>query len=326
MSRWIRNAGLVLMPALLLSVALLGCSGDKKKEGGKKGGEEGKKDGDGEPAAGEMKPVKVGKNVIAGVVKLGKEDPDYDKLEADLKKKIDAKPEYKTACKEAYNQTLWIVDKDTRGVKNVVVWLMPEKDGQFFDVEELAKKISSKDKEVVLDQPHCHFEPRVLVLFPDYIDPKKPEEDGAVNYVSTGQKFYAVNPASIPHNTKVQPPQGAGSAMSKVVPKSTKEKPTEGIDVSAATKIRPYDISKGPIKIACDIHPWMEGAAWAFPHPLATTTDKKGNFEIKHVPDSGKVRIFVWHEKAGFVNEGGNKGEVIDVSDAKKNFTINDVK
>ena len=42
--------------------------------------------------------------------------------------------------------------------------------------------------------------------------------------------------------------------------------------------------------------------------------------------DSGKVRIFVWHEKAGFVNEGGKNGQVIDVSDAKKNFTINDVK
>src|SRR5262249_31740392 len=100
----------------------------------------------------------------------------------------------------------------------------------------------------------------------------------------------------------------------------------KGIDVSAATSIHPYNVSKGAIKISCDIHTWMEGAAWALPHPLAKVTDDKGHFEIKNVPDKGKVRIFVWHEKAGFVNEGGNKGKVIDVSDATQNFTINDVK
>jgi len=247
-------------------------------------------------------------------------------LNADLKAKIDAKPKDKAACEEAYKQTLWLVDKDTQGVQNVVVWLMPEKDDQFFDVEELAKKMGGKDKEVVLDQPHCHFEPRVLVLFPDYIDPKQPGTADDPNYVKTGQKFYAITPASIEHNTKVQPPQGAGSGMSKVVPRSTQKDPTKGVDVSAATGIRPYNISKGSIKIACDIHPWMEGAAWALPHPLAKVTDKRGDFEIKNVPDSGKVRIFVWHEKAGFINEGGNKGQLIDVSDAKKDFTINDVK
>src|SRR5690348_7624435 len=62
MSRWIRNAGLVLMPALLLSMALLGCSGDKK--GGDKKGDE--KKGDGETPAGAMKKVSVGKGTIAG--------------------------------------------------------------------------------------------------------------------------------------------------------------------------------------------------------------------------------------------------------------------
>src|SRR5262249_18576677 len=257
MNRWTRNAGLVLMPALLLSVALLGCSGDKKKPGdGKKGDETTKGGGDG--VAGGMKPVKGGKNGISGVGKLRKEDPPCKDLNTELKKKIDAKPEHKAACAKAYEQTLWLVDKD-RGVQNVAVWLMPEKEGEFFDVKELAEKKKGFEPVVALDQPHCHFEPRVLVLFPGYIDPAKPGTEDEPNYVRTPQKVYVVNPMTIQHNTKfLARAQGAGQDMSKVIEHSTKDKPEEkGTDITKETKLHPYDPTKGPIQIACDIHSWM---------------------------------------------------------------------
>ena len=51
----------------------------KKKE--RKGGDDATKDSD--AAAGEMKLIKVGTKTISGTVKLGKEDPDYAKLNAD---------------------------------------------------------------------------------------------------------------------------------------------------------------------------------------------------------------------------------------------------
>ncbi|MBI1918608.1 MAG: hypothetical protein HYS12_28275 [Planctomycetes bacterium] len=326
MSRWARTAGLVLMPVLLLSVALLGCSGDKKKGGdGKK--EDTKKD-DGEPPAGAMTPVKVGANSIAGTVKLKEGvEPDYDALNADLKKRID-KNTNRAACKEAYQQTAWIVDKSSRGVKNVAVWVMPEKETEFFDVKELAEKKQGFEPVVVLDQPHCHFEPRILVLFPGYVNPANPGDASSPNYLKSGQLCYAVNPeTSISHNTKLSIPFGGGQDANKTLTHSTKSQPEKGgFNLTAEGKLKPYDLSKGPIKISCNIHDWMEGAAWSLPHPLGTTTNEQGAFKIQNVPDSGKVRIFVWHEKAKFVNKGGKEGEVIDVKDAKQDFTIADVK
>src|SRR5262249_53750385 len=149
MSRWTRTAWLVLLPALLVSVALLGCSGDKKKGGG-----EGKKEGDGkkEDKGGggdeDMKPVAVGSGIMTGTVTL-KEGvkPHIDELKAELKRKIE-KSKDKNACKEAYEQTTWLVDKN-RNVQNVVVWIMPEKETQFFDAKELALKKKDFDEVVV---------------------------------------------------------------------------------------------------------------------------------------------------------------------------------
>ncbi len=283
----------------------------------------------GPAAADDLKPVKVGSGVLTGTVKLKEGvEPDYAALNAELKRKID-KNTHKKACKEAYEQTVWLVHKDSRGVKNVAVWLMPEKDNQFFDVKELAEKKKGFEPIVVLDQPHCHFEPRVVVLFPAYIDPTKPKtEDEELNYVRTAQKFYAVNPADIVHNTKLLVPRGGGKSVGVVVPKSTKAKPEEGVDLTTLSNLRPYDLSKGPIHIVCDIHDWMYGSAWALPHPLATTTNEKGQFKIANVTDHGKVRIFVWHREAGFINEGGKDGQVIDLTDLTKgrNFTITGTK
>jgi len=284
----------------------------------------------GTAAADDLKPVKVGNGVLTGTVTLkeGLKLP-IDELNADLKKKID-KNTNKNACKEAYQQRIWLVDRDSRGVQNVAVWIMPEKDNQFFDVKELALKRRGFDPVVVLDQPHCVFEPRIVVLFPAYIDPTRPKlEKEELHYVRTTQNFYAVNPAEIKHNVKLTFPTPAGGKnVNQVVDKSTKAKPEKGLNLTEQSGLRPYDITKGPIQIACNIHDWMECYAWALPHPLAAVTNAKGQYKIANVPDSGKVRIFVWHERAGFINEGGDAGQVIDLRDVTKgrNFTITGTK
>jgi len=315
-----------------VSVALLGCSGDKKGKGGGGGGG-GKTGGGGGDETSKLEPVKVGSATLSGTIKLDKGVPLKERiktLEANLKEKIDKEPKYKKPCERAYKQTSLLVDDDSRAVKNVVVWLMPEKDEQFFDAKDLAGKMKAEDKVVVLDQPHCQFEPRVLVLFTHYIDPGKPKtEEGEVNYVKTGQKFYAINPTTLEHNTKLIVPSGGGDSRSSVVPKeTTKKDPEKGLDLTKMSDLRPYDLSKGEIRLACDIHGWMSGAAWNLPHPLADVTNDKGEYKIKNVPDSGKVRIFVWHEEAGFINDGGNAGQVLDLKskDTKQDFTISKLK
>ena len=94
-----------------------------------------------------------------------------------------------------------------------------------------------------------------------------------------------------------------------------------------------------PILIRCNIHPWMDAYARVVDTPYyaiskSDTLDGKnkvdkdspefGTYEIKNVP-AGKVRIFVWHERAGWLNKEQGMGEVIEVKAAEattKNFEL----
>jgi hypothetical protein len=51
-----------------------------------------------------------------------------------------------------------------------------------------------------------------------------------------------------------------------------------------------------PMKIGCDIHPFMAMYVCALDHPFYAVTDAAGSFEIKKLPP-GKYTLGVWHEK-----------------------------
>jgi hypothetical protein len=67
-----------------------------------------------------------------------------------------------------------------------------------------------------------------------------------------------------------------------------------------------------PIKLNCDIHPWMKCYVMVFDHPFFATTDKDGKFEIKGVP-AGPQNLVVWQEKVGYVTPGAGRGMMIEV-------------
>jgi hypothetical protein len=307
MNPWARRAWFVLTPALVLSITLLGCSGDKDKKGdGKKPKTEKKDTG---PAGG-LQAIKLGNGVITGKVTLKGAEPDYAALDAAMTKQVELSTD-KMACKVAEKQQQWMVDKETKGVKFVAVFLKPvDVKAQFFDVSGLVKDKKGFDPMVIIDQPHCQFEPRVVTVFPVYIDPAKPSR----NYLKakpTEQKFYVINSSPLKHNSKWP----GGSILLNTVPKEHPEK--GGLDLTE--KVTPsYDM---PVPISCDIHKWMQAYAWALPHPLAAVTNDKGEFKIENVPVGTKIRIVLWHEGA-WVN--GKDGEEIELKDSKleKNFNI----
>jgi len=316
MNRWARNLGLVLTPALILSVALLGCSGDKEKGKTTKS----KEKTEDEEVAGKLKAIKTGSGVLTGKVTL-KEGvdltSDIETITASLKKQI-ADNKNKDVCEQASKQKTWLVDKDSRGVKNVFVWIKPEnEDEQFFDVKELAEKQKGFKPILVLDQPHCAFDPRALVLFPAYIDPGKASKG---EIVRTKQKLYVINPYGIEHNTKWEVRTEAGKSGNLVVPKSTQQDPQAGLDMTDLGRFK--GSYKEPVEIHCNIHPWMTAYAWAFPHPYAAVTNDKGEYTIENLPTGVKVRVVAWHEGPRWINGGGD-GEVIDLSEKNtKNFEI----
>ena len=72
-----------------------------------------------------------------------------------------------------------------------------------------------------------------------------------------------------------------------------------------------------PVKIECNIHPWMNGWVRVFNHPYFAVTDEHGNFELKNVP-AGQFRVVVWHGSGGFLGGAdGRDGQVVIIDAGK---------
>ncbi len=308
-----------VVPALLVSLALVGCGGKEEKgTEGKPPADSGKRGGS--PSGGALKAIEPGKGTLSGKVVLEGAKPDFKKLTDDLLNAIKTKKDDEAYClKSPEDQRIeqeWRVG-DNNGVGNVYVWIEPASRNEYFKIDEA--QLKALPKEVTMDQPFCAFVPHCVVLFPMYQDPKSAKK----KLIETGQKFIVKNDATISHNTKM----GGGAENPEV---------NETLPPKKDFKPQVFNPSKEPITIRCNIHTWMSASARAFSHPYATLTlvpgdpkagkpdakdPKYGTYEIKNVP-AGKVKVFAWHEKAGYLGKGPG-GEEIDLKDGAntKDFT-----
>jgi hypothetical protein len=224
--------------------------------------------------------------VLTGKVTIEGDRPDLNKLNEELRKLMKAKDEdhclAAKATEDEKSQQAWKID-DKGGVGNVFVWIAPTR-GQQFKVD-MSKK--TWPEKVVMDQPHCAFVPHALVVFPKYRD-----EEGKLR--PTGQLFNVENSADINHNVNFE------GGVNSILPAHVK-KPL----------VVELDASNKPVQIRCNIHVWMTAFALALDHPYAAITKADGTYRIENVPTDMEVTIFAWHEKAGFVNEDGDKGQTI---------------
>jgi hypothetical protein len=167
----------------------------------------------------------------------------------------------------------WAVNESNKGVANVVVFLRPEP-GQKLPVHDSLKTPHAKD--VVLDQPCCAFEPRVLAMRAD-------------------QTLLAKNPAPIAHNVVIQG-----------------FKNSQNVQLAPGSQ-KPFELfsENNVIGISCGAHPWMKGHLWVFDHPYFAVTDQDGRFEIKLAP-AGTQTLVLWHEEIGYV--GGKKGRTVQIA------------
>ncbi len=194
-----------------------------------------------------------------------------------------------------FHDDTWLVDSATKGVENVVVWVMPPR-GTYFPKPD--DKTKTWQDVVTVDQPFCSFVPHVVVLYPQYFNGK--------DRVATGQELKVLNSAAVGHNIKV-----AGSSQFN---------PARGSSVPAKTdkgKVSSYDFKELKVDVQelsmnCDVHKWMTGYALTFDHPYAVKTDAKGHFVIKNVPAGVELTFKGWHEGVKPKRfdppvEGGNK-------------------
>jgi len=124
------------------------------------------------------------------------------------------------------------------------------------------KKFDVPKKPVVLEQKSCRFEPHVFGIM-------------------VGQELMIRNGDELMH-------------IAHVVPRENKE---WGFSQARPGEQRPkiFDKPELPIRVFCDVHPWMQAWAGVLAHPFHSTTDPLGRFEIKGIP-AGKYTLEVWHE------------------------------
>jgi hypothetical protein len=207
----------------------------------------------------------------------------------------------------------WKVGGSDNGVGDVVVWLRAPK-GKYFEIPGDQQKA---DGTVKLDQPHCAFEPHVLVLYPTYYDSKSKKQK------PTGQKFEVVNSAPFNHNTNYSFSDPILNSGGNPILKA--KTGVEAIDVKADRDKTGAVGGEQKATFKCNIHGWMSGYGWIFDHPYAavTTGDEKGatdfgNYEIKKAPAGVELELVYWHEtmrepkvlKTITLKDGDNKEDI----------------
>ena len=213
------------------------------------------------------------------------------------RKPIVATKDQEVAAKDKdFNSEEIIVSAKSRGIKNVVVWLAPEptaaemaslksgklKDFPSFKAADVNPILAKPEKSYVeIDQPCCRFLPHYVLA-------------------REGQDMRIKNSAPIPHNAKWVSRKNGD--INPLLPSLSEH------------VIKNLQAEKFPIEISCSIHPWMKAWVRVFDHPYFALSDEDGKFEIKLAPSAKPLRLFVFHESAGF-NGGsaGRFGQVITV-------------
>lgn len=166
----------------------------------------------------------------------------------------------------------WVIDKDSKGVRWVFVYLV-DPEGKPMPAN---PGLPAPEKTVKMDQPCCMFIPRAVALH-------------------TSQTLEVKNTSPIAHNVNWAG-GGVGQNNNNVILPSMQSK-----------AIFPFKATKSaPLLISCNIHGWMKAYVRIFDHPYYAVTDKEGKFEIKGVP-AGTWNMVVWHEESGW-GTGDSKG------------------
>ena len=74
-----------------------------------------------------------------------------------------------------------------------------------------------------------------------------------------------------------------------------------------------------PVKVGCNIHPWMGAWIVVRKDPYAAVSDKTGTFMIKDLPAGKELEFKLWQERSGYLKNATFKG---GKADAKGSFKI----
>ncbi len=106
-----------------------------------------------------------------------------------------------------------------------------------------------------------------------------------VTTVMTNQPFRVRNSDAFMHNVNAQ------------------ARVNRGFNFAQATKgqenTRVFSEPESAIKFICNVHPWMSGYVWVFPHPFHAVTDKDGRWKFSQPLPPGRYEVTFTHLRAG---------------------------
>ncbi len=177
------------------------------------------------------------------------------------------------ACKASVTNESLLVSGDG-GIENAVIMLRTKNPKVHPDYEKTATA------EVVLDNKDCRFEPHVQVVL-------------------LSQTLMLKNSDPTGHNSNITPL--LGTPINPVL--------------AAGGEAVPYKFTAEeavPVKVGCNIHPWMSAWVVARKDPYAAVTDKDGNFVIENLPAGKELEFRLWQESGGYLKNAAFKGGKAD--------------
>jgi len=159
----------------------------------------------------------------------------------------------------------FVVNQDNSGIANVFLYMKAAPAGAKFE--------PSEKKTLIFDQKNCRFVPHAQIVRTD-------QEVEVISSDGVAHNFHSYPIRNTPQNILVAPNTAAGDGTKVTF---------DGPDIL-------------PMKVGCDIHPWMTAWWMVVDHPYAAVTNDKGEFEIGELPD-GTHAFRVWHEKSGYLEK-----------------------
>lgn len=159
-----------------------------------------------------------------------------------------------------------IVHKENKGIANVVVYLLPEKDRALRTHPSYDQDAEAK---IGLEVSRGRWSPRVLLM-------------------RTTQTLAERNRDPVGHNAYLQ--------LMANPPRNTL------IFGDRAVEHRFQAEERIPQMVACNIHPWERAFVLVRANPYMAKSDLDGKFDIKNLP-VGEHTFQVWHERTGYVRD-----------------------
>jgi plastocyanin len=175
-------------------------------------------------------------------------------------------PKAAVADNSGVPRPLLAVDPKSRGLQYAVVYLTGDFPRPIGD-----EPPDPAAKPTLIDQEHETFVPRLVAI-----------QDGRrVRFKNSDGGNHNVRTATLDPRNEFNVFTGAGTSYEHAFHADPKQR---------------------PVRIGCDLHPWMRAWVYVFDHPYFAVTDEKGRFEIKDVPP-GTYRLVVRQPDGGLSRE-----------------------